>query len=69
MDNARIDEKISIGTCIEALDLSDRERGRALAAHAKADALVSTIFAALRLLDRSPRRAVTRPNLKSHWYV
>ena len=65
MSNPLIDEKNSIAKSIEALGLPYRDRSRALATLAKADALVEAFFAARKLLKRGSKQAVARPSLKS----
>jgi hypothetical protein len=65
MKSTLSDEKHLTIVSIEALGLSDLERNRALMALAKADALMGAFFAIRKLLQRSSRRAVARPHLKS----
>ncbi len=65
MNHSEIDEKILIENGIEAIGLSDRERSRALASFAKADALVSAFFWVWKLLHRTPKQAAARVRLKS----
>ena len=65
MKNTLIDEKNLTISNIEALDLSDLERSRALASLAKANALVDAFFAVRKLLKRDTKQAITRPRLKS----
>lgn len=65
MKKVLIDEKNLISTRIEALDLSIRQRSRALASLAKADTLVGAFFTVLKLLNRDQKRVVLRPSLKS----
>jgi hypothetical protein len=65
MKKVLIDEKNLISTSIEALDLSIRQRSRALASLAKADTLVGAFFTVLKLLNRDQKRVVLRPSLKS----
>ena len=64
MSNAIVDEKFLIGKDIEALGLSERERSRALAALAKADALVGAFFAIAELLTPSQGRSLSRASLR-----